>query len=60
MILSADEPERAKTQCEHHRDSVQTTSPEGFPIVGAYVPQCDTNGQYAPLQVNINRLKSNK
>ncbi|KAM9835807.1 nidogen-2 [Aulostomus maculatus] len=45
-----DEPERAKTQCEHHRDSVQTTSPEGFPILGAYAPQCDAAGQYTPLQ----------
>ncbi|XP_036947095.1 nidogen-2 isoform X2 [Acanthopagrus latus] len=45
-----DEPERPKTQCEHHRDSIQTTSPEGYPIVGAYVPQCDANGQYTPLQ----------
>ncbi|XP_041821737.1 nidogen-2 [Chelmon rostratus] len=45
-----DEPERPKTHCEHHRDSVQTTSPEGYPIVGAYVPQCDANGQYIPLQ----------
>ncbi|XP_027147434.1 nidogen-2 isoform X8 [Larimichthys crocea] len=44
------EPERPKTHCEHHRDSVQTTSPEGYPIVGAYVPQCDANGQYRPLQ----------
>nr|XP_020447652.1 nidogen-2 isoform X6 [Monopterus albus] len=45
-----DEPERARTHCEHHRDSVQTTSPEGYPIVGAYVPTCDDNGQYTPLQ----------
>ncbi|XP_076579565.1 nidogen-2 isoform X2 [Chaetodon auriga] len=45
-----DEPERPKTHCEHHRDSVQTTSPEGYPIIGAYVPQCDANGQYRPLQ----------
>ncbi|XP_071319886.1 nidogen-2 isoform X2 [Trachinotus anak] len=45
-----DEPERPKTHCEHHRDSVQTTSPEGYPIVGAYVPQCDDNGQYRPQQ----------
>uniref|UniRef100_A0A4W6BRM7 Thyroglobulin type-1 domain-containing protein n=1 Tax=Lates calcarifer TaxID=8187 RepID=A0A4W6BRM7_LATCA len=37
-----------KTYCEQHRDS--TTSPEGYPIVGAYVPQCDANGQYIPLQ----------
>uniref|UniRef100_A0AAQ5YFG7 Nidogen 2a (osteonidogen) n=1 Tax=Amphiprion ocellaris TaxID=80972 RepID=A0AAQ5YFG7_AMPOC len=45
-----DEPERPKTHCEHHRDSVQTTSPEGIPIIGVYVPQCDTEGQYTPLQ----------
>ncbi|KAM9820898.1 LOW QUALITY PROTEIN: nidogen-2 [Neosynchiropus ocellatus] len=45
-----DEPERPKTHCQHHRDSVQTTSPEGYPIVGAYVPQCDDNGQYSPQQ----------
>ncbi|XP_034072971.1 nidogen-2 isoform X3 [Gymnodraco acuticeps] len=45
-----DEPERPKTHCEHHRDGVQTTSPEGFPIVGAYVPQCDANGQYTSSQ----------
>ncbi|XP_029930951.1 nidogen-2 isoform X2 [Myripristis murdjan] len=45
-----DEPERPKTHCEHHRDNVQTTSPEGYPIVGAFVPQCDADGQYRPLQ----------
>uniref|UniRef100_A0AAQ6A9T9 Nidogen 2a (osteonidogen) n=1 Tax=Amphiprion ocellaris TaxID=80972 RepID=A0AAQ6A9T9_AMPOC len=44
------EPERVKTHCEHHRDRVQTTSPEGYPVVGAYVPQCDAEGQYIPLQ----------
>uniref|UniRef100_A0A3B3ZNZ8 Thyroglobulin type-1 domain-containing protein n=1 Tax=Periophthalmus magnuspinnatus TaxID=409849 RepID=A0A3B3ZNZ8_9GOBI len=41
---------RPKTHCEHHRDSVQTTSPEGYPILGAYVPQCDAEGQYLPQQ----------
>uniref|UniRef100_A0A8D3DVF5 Nidogen-2 n=1 Tax=Scophthalmus maximus TaxID=52904 RepID=A0A8D3DVF5_SCOMX len=45
-----DEPERPKTQCEHHRDGVQTTSQEGYPLLGVYVPQCDANGQYSPLQ----------
>ncbi|XP_028277878.1 nidogen-2 isoform X6 [Parambassis ranga] len=45
-----DEPQRPKTHCEHHRDSVQTTSPEGYPIVGAYVPQCDAEGQYSSQQ----------
>ncbi|XP_075905454.1 nidogen-2 isoform X3 [Nelusetta ayraudi] len=44
------EPERPKTQCEHHRDSVQTTGPEGYPILGAYVPQCHANGQYQSQQ----------
>ena len=45
-------PERPKTLCEHQRDSVQTTSPEGFPIAGSYVPQCDgEDGQYIRLQV---------
>ncbi|XP_076008480.1 nidogen-2 [Genypterus blacodes] len=45
-----DEPQRPKTHCEHHRDSVQTTGPEGYPLVGAYVPQCDANGEYIQLQ----------
>uniref|UniRef100_H2T9F0 Nidogen 2 n=1 Tax=Takifugu rubripes TaxID=31033 RepID=H2T9F0_TAKRU len=45
-----DRPERPKTHCQHHRDSVQTTSPEGYPILGVYLPQCDDNGQYVPLQ----------
>nr|XP_043905348.1 nidogen-2 isoform X2 [Solea senegalensis] len=45
-----DEPARPKTHCEHHRERVQTTSPEGYPVIGAYVPQCDANGQYIPLQ----------
>ncbi|XP_030265805.1 nidogen-2 isoform X10 [Sparus aurata] len=45
-----DEPERPKTQCEQHRDSVQTTSPEGYPLFGAFVPQCDPNGQYSAQQ----------
>uniref|UniRef100_A0A3B4WGR4 Thyroglobulin type-1 domain-containing protein n=1 Tax=Seriola lalandi dorsalis TaxID=1841481 RepID=A0A3B4WGR4_SERLL len=47
---SSDEPERPKTHCEQHRDSVQTTSPEGFPIIGVFVPECDANGQYTSQQ----------
>uniref|UniRef100_A0A3B3ZNM7 Thyroglobulin type-1 domain-containing protein n=1 Tax=Periophthalmus magnuspinnatus TaxID=409849 RepID=A0A3B3ZNM7_9GOBI len=35
--------------CDEKSDYA-TTSPEGYPILGAYVPQCDANGQYNPLQ----------
>uniref|UniRef100_A0A669DSZ2 Nidogen 2 n=1 Tax=Oreochromis niloticus TaxID=8128 RepID=A0A669DSZ2_ORENI len=45
-----DQPERLKTHCEHHRDSVKTTSADGYPIVGVYKPQCDAEGQYLPQQ----------
>ncbi|XP_029569971.1 nidogen-2 isoform X4 [Salmo trutta] len=45
-----DRPERPKTHCEHQRDSVQTTSPEGYPIPGVFVPECDEQGQYRALQ----------
>uniref|UniRef100_A0A8C7RVE6 Nidogen 2 n=1 Tax=Oncorhynchus mykiss TaxID=8022 RepID=A0A8C7RVE6_ONCMY len=45
-----DHTERPKTQCEHHRDSVQTTSPEGYSIVEGFLPQCDEQGQYRALQ----------
>uniref|UniRef100_A0A3Q1EM21 Thyroglobulin type-1 domain-containing protein n=1 Tax=Acanthochromis polyacanthus TaxID=80966 RepID=A0A3Q1EM21_9TELE len=30
--------------------SVQTTTPEGLPIPGVFVPQCDAEGQYTPQQ----------
>ncbi|XP_066550833.1 nidogen-2 isoform X1 [Amia ocellicauda] len=45
-------PERPKTQCEHHRDSLQGgLGPRGArPSVGTYVPQCDEEGNYRPLQ----------
>ncbi|KAI4885762.1 hypothetical protein NFI96_031285 [Prochilodus magdalenae] len=42
-------PERPKTQCEQHRDSLQSSS-DGYPLAGAFVPQCDEQGQYRPLQ----------
>uniref|UniRef100_A0A3B4GMB9 Nidogen 2 n=1 Tax=Pundamilia nyererei TaxID=303518 RepID=A0A3B4GMB9_9CICH len=42
--------ERLKTHCEHYRDSVKATSPDGNPITGVYVPQCDAEGQYLPQQ----------
>ena len=55
-LFSPVEPERPKTHCEHHRDSVQTTSPEGYPILGAYVPQCDAQGQFVSQQVTLGFL----
>ncbi|KAK6309530.1 hypothetical protein J4Q44_G00194110 [Coregonus suidteri] len=45
-----DRPERPKTHCEQHRDGVQTTSPSGQRIVGAFVPQCDEQGLYRASQ----------
>eukprot|EP00064_Thunnus_orientalis_P009444 superscaffoldBa00001200_g9468 len=45
-----DEPQRPKTQCEHHRDNILNSSPDGYPVVGVYVPQCDTDGQYMSQQ----------
>uniref|UniRef100_A0A8C9XBN3 Nidogen 1 n=1 Tax=Sander lucioperca TaxID=283035 RepID=A0A8C9XBN3_SANLU len=46
--------ERTKTQCENHRDSLQGSSefgPRGpRPPVGQYIPTCDENGAYVPMQ----------
>ena len=50
-FFETDEPERPKTRCEQHRESLQTTGPEGHPIAGASAPRCDARGEYAPLQV---------
>lgn len=54
---SSGHPERPKTQCELHRDSLQGgLSPRGPRPVpgglapGAFVPQCDEQGQYRALQ----------
>lgn len=35
---------RPNSQCEQHRDSLQSG-------VGAFIPQCDSDGRYRPLQV---------
>ncbi|XP_077351724.1 nidogen-1 [Festucalex cinctus] len=47
-------PERTKTQCETHRDSllgVTEFGPRGpRPPVGQYIPTCDENGNYEPMQ----------
>uniref|UniRef100_A0A8C7FJT0 Nidogen 2 n=1 Tax=Oncorhynchus kisutch TaxID=8019 RepID=A0A8C7FJT0_ONCKI len=37
-------------QCVPSNDSVQTISPEGYPIPGVFVPECDEQGQYRALQ----------
>ncbi|XP_052009773.1 nidogen-2-like [Xyrauchen texanus] len=46
---NCDEPVRPKTQCEQHRDSLQGGT-GGIPQIGAFIPQCDEEGQYRPLQ----------
>uniref|UniRef100_A0A8C1XQE2 Nidogen 2a (osteonidogen) n=1 Tax=Cyprinus carpio TaxID=7962 RepID=A0A8C1XQE2_CYPCA len=40
---------RPKTQCEQHRDSLQSGN-GGVPLIGAFIPQCDEEGQYRPQQ----------
>ncbi|KAM4591603.1 nidogen-1 [Odontesthes bonariensis] len=46
--------ERTKTRCEVHRDSllgVTEFGPRGpRPPVGQYIPTCDENGEYEPVQ----------
>ncbi|XP_071390603.1 nidogen-1 [Centroberyx affinis] len=44
--------ERTKTQCESHRESVLGESvPRGpRPPVGAFIPTCDEQGAYEPMQ----------
>ncbi|XP_034040107.1 nidogen-1 [Thalassophryne amazonica] len=46
--------ERTKTQCERHRDSLLEATefgPRGpRPPVGHFVPTCDENGAYEPMQ----------
>uniref|UniRef100_A0A672QEU9 Thyroglobulin type-1 domain-containing protein n=1 Tax=Sinocyclocheilus grahami TaxID=75366 RepID=A0A672QEU9_SINGR len=47
--INCDEPVLPKTQCEQHRDSLQSGN-GGVPLVGAFIPQCDEEGQYRPQQ----------
>ncbi|XP_061112945.1 nidogen-2 [Conger conger] len=41
-------PPRPQTQCEQHRDSQQGQG--GYPLVGGFIPRCDEEGHYRPLQ----------
>nr|XP_061802822.1 saxiphilin-like [Nerophis lumbriciformis] len=48
--IQCEKTDPPKSHCERHRDGVQTTSPDGLPILGVFVPQCDDNGHYIPKQ----------
>jgi len=39
--------------CHHQRESLKTTGVGGSPLIGAYIPQCDEDGQYVPRQVRV-------
>ncbi|KAM6945358.1 LOW QUALITY PROTEIN: nidogen-2 [Aplochiton taeniatus] len=43
-------PERPQTQCQQDASRAQQSGSDGFPVVGAFVPQCDEQGQYRSLQ----------
>uniref|UniRef100_A0A9J7ZVC5 Nidogen 2 n=1 Tax=Cyprinus carpio carpio TaxID=630221 RepID=A0A9J7ZVC5_CYPCA len=47
--INCDEPVRPKTHCEQHRDSLRSRDGD-VPLIGAFIPQCDEEGQYRPQQ----------
>ncbi|XP_043118765.1 nidogen-2 isoform X3 [Puntigrus tetrazona] len=47
--INCDEPVRPKTHCEQHRDSLRSRDGD-VPLIGAFIPQCDEEGQYTPQQ----------
>lgn len=52
--LSAGQTDRPKSQCEQHRDRLQSgVEHGGRPRIGAFIPQCDSDGRYRPLQVGM-------
>ena len=50
VIIVADVVVAEKTSCQKARDEVLGESAPVPPPLGAYVPQCDENGEYKPLQ----------
>uniref|UniRef100_A0A8C1GC92 Thyroglobulin type-1 domain-containing protein n=1 Tax=Cyprinus carpio TaxID=7962 RepID=A0A8C1GC92_CYPCA len=48
-LISASGQERPKTHCEQHRDSLRRGDGD-VPLIGAFIPQCDDEGQYRPQQ----------
>lgn len=52
VCVSTGSTNRPKTQCEQTRDSLQSGAEHGGrPNIGAFIPQCDSEGEYRPLQV---------
>uniref|UniRef100_H2LFX1 Nidogen 2 n=1 Tax=Oryzias latipes TaxID=8090 RepID=H2LFX1_ORYLA len=49
-LVDCNEQPHYKTRCERHREHVLASEREDRPSVGAYVPQCDQNGEYVPQQ----------
>uniref|UniRef100_A0A3B3B9W4 Thyroglobulin type-1 domain-containing protein n=1 Tax=Oryzias melastigma TaxID=30732 RepID=A0A3B3B9W4_ORYME len=39
-----------KTECEQHRERAISSSQDGGPAVGGFVPQCDAEGRYLSQQ----------
>ena len=49
LLNAVVDAERPKTPCEQHRDRAQGRG-DALPVLGAFVPQCDEQGQYRSQQ----------